>query len=68
MLQRWYDMLGSLRPVVLTEAVGLAEGHSTDCNHLAATAARHCKGAVLVVAAAVVGGEEAEASHDWERS
>lgn len=64
-------MLDNWQPVALTEAVGLAEGHSTDCNHLVATAVGHCRGAVVVVVVVVavaVAEEEVEVDHERERS
>lgn len=68
-------MLGNLRPVALAEAVGLAEGHSTDCSHSEATAVGRCMDSVVVVVVVVVGaavavkGEEVvEAGHEREGS
>lgn len=67
-------MLGNLRPVALAEAVGLAEGHSTDCSHSEATAVGRCMDSVVVVvvvvgaAVAVKGEEVVEAGHEREGS
>ena len=68
MRQSWSDMLGNSRHVALAEAVGPAGGHSRDCNHLAATAVGHCRGAGVVVVAAVVAEEVVEAGHERECS
>lgn len=64
-------MLGNWRPVASAEAVGLAEGHSTDCSHSEATAVRRCMDSVVVVVAAAVaveGEEVVEAGHEREGS
>lgn len=50
------------------EAVGPAGGHSMDCTHLAATAVRRCRVAVVVAVAGVEEGEGVEAGHEQERS